>query len=140
MPVFVPIDPSIQLEKASEGLLPYNVFLQPHMNRLDMRGGVVEKFSTKTFGFEKIIEDIRDEMLEFFEISSPLAPYLLTIKGQIGQGKTIFAMNLFEEIQKSNFCQSYKQLHNGAELPLLVGNINPESDLSFLNMWRPIQR
>ena len=49
-------------------------------------------------------------------------------------------MNLLEEIKKSNFCQNYKKLFNGAEIPFLVGNINPESDLSFLNMWRPILR
>ena len=36
------------------------------MNRLDIKGGVLDKFSTKTFGFEKIIEDIKTELLDFF--------------------------------------------------------------------------
>ena len=54
------------------------------MNRLDMTGGVIDKLTIKTFGFEKIIEDLKSEILEFFDHESPLSPYLLTIKGQIG--------------------------------------------------------
>ena len=62
-------------------MLPFNVFLKPHMNRLDIKGGVLDKFSTKTFGFDKIIEDIKTEMLEFFDMDTPLSPYLITVKG-----------------------------------------------------------
>ena len=51
------------------------------MNRLDIKGGVLDKFSTKTFGFEKIIEDIKTEMLDFFQMETPLSPYLMTVKG-----------------------------------------------------------
>ena len=64
--------------------MPYDVLLKPHMNRLDMTGGVIDKLTIKTFGFEKIIEDLKSEILEFFDHESPLSPYLLTIKGQIG--------------------------------------------------------
>ena len=54
------------------------------MNRLDFHGGVEDKSSVKTYGYDSILADLRAEIEEFFETETPLSPYLLTIKGQIG--------------------------------------------------------
>ena len=110
------------------------------MNRLDFHGGVEDKSSVKTYGYDTILADLRTEIGEFFEIETPLSPYLLTVKGQIGQGKTIFVLNLIDELHKTNSFKYWKTWKGDGSLPIIAGNINPESDLSFLNVWRPILR
>ena len=79
-----------------------DVFLQPHMNRLNIGGGVLDRLKAKTFGFESILNDLKAEIIEYFRTYNPLSPYLLTIKGQIGQGKTVFMLNLIDELRKSD--------------------------------------
>ena len=49
-------------------------------------------------------------------------------------------MNLLEELQKSEKFKDLKVKFGSTEIPILCSNINPEIDLSFLNMWRPILR
>ena len=111
-----------------------------HMNRLDMDGGSIRKLDSKTFGFEPILRDIKNELLEFFETPNPFSPFLLTIKGEVGSGKTVFTLNLIEELLKTDLFIYYKTQLGNSPLPILASYINPESDLSFLNMWRPILR
>ena len=72
------------------------------MNRLNIGGGVLDKVKSKTFGFESILNDLKADIIEFFRTDNPLSPYLLTIKGQIGQGKTVFILNLIDELRKSD--------------------------------------
>ena len=105
-----------------------------------MEGGIDEKFETKTYGFEEILRDVKVDILTFFEEYTAWSPYLLTIKGEIGSGKTIFVLNLIEELSKSTLFQYYQTWSGGKPLPILCGHINPESDLEFLNMWRPVLR
>jgi len=38
-------------------------------------------------------------MIEFFKEPNPFDPHLLTIKGEIGAGKTIFALRLLDELK-----------------------------------------
>ena len=105
-----------------------------------MQGGVIGKLESKTFGFEEILKDVKFEILDFFETQSPFSPYLLTVKGEIGSGKTIFILNLIEELIKSSLFSYYQTWSNNKPLPILTSHINPESDLDFLNMWRPIMK
>ena len=72
-----------------------------------MEGGIDEKFETKTYGFEEILRDVKYDILTFFEEFTTWSPYLLTIKGEIGSGKTIFVLNLIEELSKSTLFQYY---------------------------------
>ena len=71
------------------------------MNRLDMQGGIEQKLETKAYGFEEILKDVKNDILTFFEEYTAWSPYLLTIKGEIGSGKTIFVLNLIDELAKS---------------------------------------
>ena len=142
MPVFRPINPQELFDTASLGVQPPETFLKTHMNRLDMEGGTTKKIEYKTFGFESILEDVKKELLEFFNTHQPFAPYLLTIKGEIGSGKTNFVLHLIEELVESELFEFYRTQtpHGNKPFPILASHINPESDLSFLNMWRPILR
>ena len=49
-------------------------------------------------------------------------------------------MSLLEDLQKSEKFNNLKIKWGSDEIPILSSNINPEIDLSFLNMWRPILR
>ena len=72
------------------------------MNRLDMHDGITKKSASQTFGFEAILQDVKDELLDFCQLDCPFSPYLLTIKGEIGSGKTIFVLHLIEELVQSD--------------------------------------
>ena len=67
----------------------------------------MDKLSIKTFGFESIIADLRNEIEEYVKIETPFSPYLLTIKGQVGQGKTALALNLMDELQRTSSFKFY---------------------------------
>ena len=41
------------------------------MNRLDFHGGVIDKSSIKTYGFESILADLKIEIEEFFKTENP---------------------------------------------------------------------
>ena len=84
--------------------------------------------------------DLRTEIIEFFRMETPLAPCLITIKGQVGQGKTLLMLNLIDELRQSNSFKNFQALNGDLPLPIVAGNINPDSDLQFLNIWRPILR
>ena len=112
MPVFNPVNPRKQFKEACEKIQTPDCFLKVHMNRLDMDGGIIGKLESKTFGFEEILKDLKFEILDFFETVSPFAPYLLTVKGEIGSGKTIFVLNLIEELVKSSLFTYYQTWSN----------------------------
>ena len=111
------------------------------MNRLDMQGGIGDlKQETKTFGFEELLKNVQGEIVAFLEEETPWSPYLLTIKGEIGSGKTNFVLNLIEGLRGTLPFDFYKTWSGNKPVPILCSHINPESDLEFLNMWKPIVR
>ena len=63
-----------------------------------MYSDTTRKLDSKTFGFESILRDVKCELLDFFKAHQPFSPYLLTIKGEIGSGKTVFVLHLIEEL------------------------------------------
>ena len=106
--MYLPIDPSEQLSRAVDGVQPPEIFLQSHMNRLDIGGGVVDKLSIKAFGFESILADLRDDIEEYVKIETPFSPFLLTVKGQVGQGKTALVLNLIDELKRTSSFKYYQ--------------------------------
>ena len=103
---------------------------------LERGNGKDNKVKHKTFGFESSLQNLKQEIIAFFEQSDPNDPFLATIKGELGSGKTVFALNLIEELSTSYEFKQYQSQFQ--KLPILTSTINPESDLQFLNIWRPI--
>lgn len=59
---------------------------------------------------------------------------LIQIKGEIGSGKTLFARQLIESLTgHADFKQMMRYKNQ-----LFCSSLNPESQYSFLNIWRPI--
>ncbi len=77
---------------------------------------------------ERLIEFIRNDYLD--------SPFLAVIKGEVGSGKTTFALNLVEEIQSS---KDFKILQ-GQQVKSFIysSTLNAETELQFLNIWRPV--
>jgi pantothenate kinase-related protein Tda10 len=69
------------------------------MNPLNLeRGSAKEKRpKMKTFGFDSALNVLKDDIVSFFE-SEPDAPFLATVKGELGSGKSVFALNLIDEL------------------------------------------
>ena len=119
--------------------LPPETFLKVHLNPLNLeRGSAKEKRQKmKTFGFDAALDALKQDIVQYFE-SPPEAPFLATIKGEIGSGKSVFALNLIDELLVTEQFRYYQTQSHGSKLPILTSTINPESDLQFLNAWRPI--
>ena len=79
-------------------------------------------------------------MVDFFKETQPFDPHLITIKGEIGAGKTIFALRLLDEVQKDPIFTFYDMHKSDLPYPIMTSMINSESDLNYLNIWRPILR
>jgi hypothetical protein len=61
-------------------------------------------------------------------------PFLAAIKGELGSGKTIFALTLIEDLLKDeDFAEMTKAKNNA-----FCSSLNAETQYSFLNIWRPI--
>jgi pantothenate kinase-related protein Tda10 len=55
----------------------------------------------KTIGLDQIMFDLIERLIEFIRNDYLDSPFLAVIKGEVGSGKTTFALNLVEEIQSS---------------------------------------
>ena len=73
------------------------------MNPLNLeRGnGKDKKVQVKTFGFESHLSSLKQEIIYFFDQANSSEPFLATVKGCIGSGKTVFALNLIDELLSS---------------------------------------
>ena len=74
---------------------------------LERGNGKDNKVKHKTFGFESSLQNLKQEIIAFFEQSDPNDPFLATIKGELGSGKTVFALNLIEELSNSYEFKQY---------------------------------
>lgn len=79
--------------------MPPQVFLKTHMNRLDMSSEEIDQSGAEAFGVREILQGVTHNMITFFKEPQPFDPHLLTIKGEIGAGKTIFALRLLDEVR-----------------------------------------
>ena len=59
------------------------------------------KKRAKTIGFESILDDLSEKLVDFAKRDDSNQPFLAVIKGEVGSGKTTFALSLIEEIQSS---------------------------------------
>ena len=101
---------------------------------------------TKTVGYEQLITEMREEIRQYFvEDQFNSIPYLAVVKGEVGQGKTAFARHFLSElhtvpgisdlIKESNDSQN---LTANEELPIFSSSVNSETQMHFMNAWRPI--
>ena len=69
MPIFEPLNPQDEFNRASIKILPPEAFLKVHMNPLNLeRGSNKEKRQKlKTFGFDGVLHDLKDSIINFFE-------------------------------------------------------------------------
>ena len=64
-------------------------------------------------------------------------PYILAVYGEIGSGKTLFARCIADFMRKRK--DVFRDSHLGADQkPILMSALNPESQMKFMNIWRPI--
>ena len=89
---------------------------------------------------------MREEIRQYFvEDQFNSIPYLAVVKGEVGQGKTAFARHFLSElhtvpgisdlIKQSNDSQN---LTSNEELPIFSSSVNSETQMHFMNAWRPI--
>jgi hypothetical protein len=110
------------------------------MNRLDMSSEEIDQSGAEAFGVGEILQGVTHNMITFFKEPQPFDPHLLTIKGEIGAGKTIFALRLLDEVRKDHLYSFYDMHKGDLPYPIMTSMINSESDLNYLNIWRPILR
>lgn len=79
-------------------MLSPEVFLKPHMNPMCLeRSTETKKTKLKLVGPGQIaVEDIGNEVIEYFQRNDTSKPYLASIKGELGSGKTLFARCLID--------------------------------------------
>lgn len=74
--------------------------------------------------------------MEFSRNDEANQPFMAVIKGEIGSGKTLFALNLIEDIQASRDFRLLQEKQG--KTPIYTSSLNAESELQFLNIWRPV--
>lgn len=74
--------------------------------------------------------------MKFCEEDNGLLPFLAVVKGEVGSGKTLFALNLIEEFTSQ---EDFRLLQEkSGKVPIYSSSLNAESDLQFLNIWQPV--
>ena len=61
---------------------------------------------------------------------------MAVIKGEIGSGKTLFALNLIDEIAASRDLRLLQEKQG--KTWIYTSSLNAETELMFLNIWRPV--
>ena len=61
---------------------------------------------------------------------------MAVIKGEIGSGKTLFALNLIDEIAASRDLRLLQEKQG--KTWIYASSLNAETELMFLNIWRPV--
>ena len=102
---------------------------------LDRNTNLLEK--QQTIGLEDMIREIVDDITDYFtEKETSNCPFVSVIWGNIGSGKSELMRQLIDEFHKIHSFEPYLERHN--DLPVFTSTLNPESELNFLNSWRPI--
>ena len=124
--------------KATQEVLPPQTFLIPHSNPMNLERSSENKvINYDCIGFESIIEDLHQDLNDYFR-KDKTGPYIAMIKGEIGSGKTALALNLIQEFRDSPGPKIAEYLEANKQLPIFTSMINAESELTYLNVWRPI--
>lgn len=78
---------------------------------------------------------VTEELLDFFEDDKNRAPYILAVSGELGSGKTLFARCIIDKLKKR---KDILRDPNLDQQLILTSSLNAESQMKFLNIWRPI--
>lgn len=84
----------------------------------------------RQIGREALVTRVAEEVLDYFE--QPESPYILAVLGEVGSGKTLFGRVLIEKIKKRK-----DLLWDCDQHMVLTSALNAESQMKFLNIWRP---
>lgn len=137
--IYEPIAPEVEFAEINKKILSYGNFLKIHANPLILDRNYDSKKvkGERMIGCSAQLNDITSDLVEFFTGNhAPEKPYLLAVRGDTGSGKTMFARALCIELSK---CDEFVQFQSsGHKLPLLTSSLNSETELEFLNIWRPI--
>jgi len=99
----------------------------PNKQKLDMVGSAKD-----------LMPKLTDDIVDFFTKPEAKTPIFIAVKGEIGSGKSLFARRLIEELcSNSQFTMLFDEKFEN-KLPIFCGSVNSESQLYFLNNWRPI--
>lgn len=79
-----------------------------------------------------------DDLVDYFDADSrQVRPFFLVVSGEIGSGKTLFGRCLFDSLKRKKDFLRDDQL--GPEFKaILTSSLNAESQMWFLNAWRPV--
>jgi pantothenate kinase-related protein Tda10 len=110
--------------------------LYTHYNPLILERSNDIKRRNKAVGIDHQLFDLTEKLLDFCQQEDPNSPFMAVIKGEAGSGKTLFALNLLDEIANSS---EFRMLNERqGKLPIYSSSLNAESELKFLNIWRPV--
>lgn len=112
-----------------------DTFLKLHSNPfLIDRDSEIQAKLCKQHGRDTILNNIVNDLLDHFDPEqqeNENLTYTLTLSGDSGSGKTLFARCLIESMRK-------KQPREQQRVEILTSSLNQESSMRFLAVWRPI--
>ena len=79
-----------------------------------------------------------DDIVDFFTQPAAKTPLFIAVKGELGSGKSLFALRLIEQLSiTTEFTLLFDEKFEN-KLPIFCGSVNCESQFNFLNSWRPV--
>jgi hypothetical protein len=127
------------MEAGMNKIVESTKFLLPHCNPMIMeKNSDRVRSKPRTLGFDSLIDSMHKDINEYFEDDGQYGPSITIVKGETGAGKTAFALNLIDKLKKEpgKFLSAHKEITN--DLPVFTSMINAESELVYLNVWRPL--
>jgi hypothetical protein len=121
-------------------ILKPEFYIKPHMNPMELESSKIpNKQKLDMVGSAKdLMPKLTDDIVDFFSNPEAKTPIFIAVKGEIGSGKSLFARRLIEELcSNSQFTMLFDEKFEN-KLPIFCGSVNSESQLDFLNNWRPI--
>ena len=139
LPIFEPLDPQEEAAQCLTKIVALDGFLKIHANPfLVDRTSDFKKKSVRQVGREGLLNRALDDLLDYFDSDSrQVRPFFLVVSGEAGSGKTLFARCLVDALRKKKDFLRDAQL--GPDFrPILTSALNAESQMRFLNAWRPV--
>lgn len=135
IPIFEPIEPSEEQKDITKELLSPGVFLKPHTNPLTVSmhsAGFSDKQKITGLAADGV-KSLKSEIITYFS-QLMRTPYMASVKGELGSGKTLFIRSLLAELYESDDLKRMMQPKN----KFFCSSLNQETQYNFLNIWRPI--
>ena len=138
-PIFEPIDPNqVSFNAIVKGkFYSPEAMLYTHSNPLILDRSVDLKKKNRPIGIDNLLSDLEGSLIKFCKDDEYTnQPFLACIKGEVGSGKTLFVLNFIDRLTSS---KEFRFIQDKVgEMPLYTSSLNAESELQFLNIWRPI--